>query len=142
LKYAQIAPSFISQPAAKNVSPFQNVLFRNSQIDDVSATHRLAGSDLQQAYPENLVLLNQPPFQDDSLFRNPLPAFQQTKELKPQLREEIKQQDNFGIFQLKENSDQDNDAVIIEAREQDEGSNAPDTEAEGENVKTYRQMTI
>ncbi|XP_068904936.1 uncharacterized protein [Tenebrio molitor] len=130
LKYAQIAPSFISQPAAKNVSPFQNVLFRNSQIDDVSATHRLAGSDLQQAYPENLVLLNQPPFQDDSLFRNPLPAFQQTKELKPQLREEIKQQNDFGIFQLKENSDQDNDAVIIEAREQDEGSNAPDTEAE------------
>ncbi|XP_044266653.1 uncharacterized protein LOC123012659 [Tribolium madens] len=131
LKYAQVTPNFVPQTPAKNISPFQNVLFRNAPVD---STQKLASSDFHQSYPENLVLLNQPGiFQDDLIFRSPaLPLnLQQKPKDEPQLREN---ENGFGLFHLKNNEEQEDDTVIIDAKEQQDGTdgnnNEQDTEAE------------
>ncbi|KYB27727.1 uncharacterized protein LOC658244 [Tribolium castaneum] len=132
LKYAQVAPSFVPQTPTKNISPFQNVLFRNTPVEN---THKPTGSDFHQSYPENLVLLNQPGiFQDDVIFRSPalpLNLVQKPKD-EPQLREN---ENGYGLFHLRSKEEQEDDTIVVDAKEQQDGSvddnnDEQDTEAE------------
>ncbi|RZC37931.1 uncharacterized protein BDFB_001423 [Asbolus verrucosus] len=128
LKYTQPAPAFVPQP--KNISPYQNLLINNEPLN--IPTQR---ANFQQSYPENLVLLNQPGgFQDDFLFRSPLPLnLAQTKDAndKPQPREEFNGGGSFGLLQLQETSEQDNEAVVVDAKGQQDESNNAETDSEG-----------
>lgn len=130
LKFSQVTPSFIPQTPTKNISPYQNVLFRNTPVENLQNTQKFSPSAFQNSYPENLVLLNQPGvFQEDLIFRSPAVPLnlEQPKEEKPQLR---LNEENYGLFLR--NSDQEDDSVVIDAKQQDgvEDSQEEDKEAE------------